>query len=291
MVRTYLTDGFGNNLFQYIAGKLIAEKHKVELQVVPPHKNYYACKDLSQLNINCAPYSPVPTNATDAFLNCLHNTQSKSFNLSGHFEDHTYFSPNVDLIKSWFPAVQPMNKNILSFHLRTSDRLFMKGEFETKPSAQSIANAVSEFNFDELHIISDTPFWRRVSAQELVDINSGQSKYKWQNSQYDSNGKFIYKGERVDPQDSADYFNSIYDALSQYNPKFQKRSIIDDFNFIRKSQNILFEHGTLAWWAAFLSDAKKVGVYGPWRPWKGSGNKNLSDIPFKNWCKWGETNE
>ena len=73
---------------------------------------------------------------------------------------------------------------------------------------------------------------------------------------------------------------------SGFSPKVVKRSIVDDFNFIRASDNILFEHGTLSWWAAVLSDAKKVGVYGPWRPWKGAKNKNLSKIPLQNWFQW-----
>jgi hypothetical protein len=49
----------------------------------------------------------------------------------------------------------------------------------------------------------------------------------------------------------------------------------------------MFEHGTLSWWAAFLSDASRVGVYGPWRPWKGASNKNLSNVPLDTWFKWG----
>ena len=76
------------------------------------------------------------------------------------------------------------------------------------------------------------------------------------------------------------------DGFAKYNPSVVQRSIVEDFNFIRNSNNILFEHGTLSWWAAVLSDAKKVGVYGPWRPWKGQKNKNLSNIPLENWFKW-----
>ena len=62
--------------------------------------------------------------------------------------------------------------------------------------------------------------------------------------------------------------------------------LIKDFNFIRTFDNILFEHGTLGWWAAFLSDASKVGVYGPWRAWKGKSNKNLSQVSLEGWFQW-----
>ena len=35
----------------------------------------------------------------------------------------------------------------------------------------------------------------------------------------------------------------------------------------------LFQHSTLAWWAAVIGGTKQVGVYGPWRPYKEKGNK------------------
>ena len=60
----------------------------------------------------------------------------------------------------------------------------------------------------------------------------------------------------------------------------------EDFTFIRGFKNILFQHGTLSWWAAILSEADKVGVYGPWRPWKGDSNKNLSNVNIEGWFKW-----
>ena len=54
----------------------------------------------------------------------------------------------------------------------------------------------------------------------------------------------------------------------------------------RELKNILFQHGTLSWWAAFLGNPNKVGVYGPWRPWKGQSNKNLGNTPIEGWFQW-----
>ena len=75
-------------------------------------------------------------------------------------------------------------------------------------------------------------------------------------------------------------------GFSQFRPIVKKRSLYEDFNFIRSFNNILFEHGTLGWWAAALSNAKRVGVYGPWRRWKGNRNKNLSNMNLPTWFKW-----
>ena len=96
----------------------------------------------------------------------------------------------------------------------------------------------------------------------------------------------VPESESVSINKSVDYFNSFVDGLSAYNPQVSHRSVGEDFQFIRTFDNILFQHGTLGWWAAVLSEASSVGVYGPWRPWKGTSNKNLSDIPIDTWFKW-----
>ena len=92
--------------------------------------------------------------------------------------------------------------------------------------------------------------------------------------------------DRVPAQMSIDYFNSFVDGLAKYDPNVEKRTISEDFNFIRSFNNVMFQHGTLGWWASTLSEASKVGVYGPWRPWKGKSNKNLSKIPLQGWFRW-----
>jgi hypothetical protein len=48
----------------------------------------------------------------------------------------------------------------------------------------------------------------------------------------------------------------------------------------------LFQHSTLAWWAAVIGGTKQVGVYGPWRSYKNERNKNLSHIPLPGWFQW-----
>ena len=51
MIYIKLTNGFGNNLFQYIAGRLLAEHHSKKLILIPPFKDYYALNDIEQLNL------------------------------------------------------------------------------------------------------------------------------------------------------------------------------------------------------------------------------------------------
>ena len=155
--------------------------------------------------------------------------------------------------------------------MRTGDRLFMKNEFYTKPRAENYLKAIEKFDFDDLHIVTDMPNWDYVTSDELNSMKFHLN---------------VPQNERVPIEESVRFFNEFVDGFKKYDPVIKKRTIVDDFNFIKESDNILFEHGTLSWWAAVLSDAKKVGVYGPWRPWKGTKNKNLSKIPLKNWFKW-----
>ena len=59
------------------------------------------------------------------------------------------------------------------------------------------------------------------------------------------------------------------------------------FNFIRSFDKILFKNSTFSWWASVLSDASRVGVFGPWKPDKGKKNKNLGQADFPGWFSWG----
>ena len=46
MIYIKLTNGFGNNLFQYIAGRLLAEKHNNKIILIPPFKDYYGLENI-----------------------------------------------------------------------------------------------------------------------------------------------------------------------------------------------------------------------------------------------------
>ena len=115
------------------------------------------------------------------------------------------------------------------------------------------------------------PKWDFISESDLANMSF----------HYD-----VPEKDRVPAKKSVEYFNSFIEGFAEYKPIMKKRTIVEDFNFIRSFDNIMFQHGTLGWWAAALSDASRVSVYGPWRPWKGTSNKNLSQVNFKGWHKW-----
>jgi len=278
VVTTQMTNGFGNNMFQYIAARQIADPLGAEVIALPPVPDYYAIPDLERLGIIMGLPSHYDMTATTYHVTeknyiktLIGSTPNDHIHLTGYFEDYRFYINNIDMIRSWFEAPETCNDNALVLHMRTGDRLFMKNEFYSKPRAENYIEAIKQFEFDEFHVVTDMPEWRLMTASELEAI-----KFHLDTPQ----------DKRVPIEESVTYFNELVEGLAQFNPQVVRRTVGEDFNFIRSFKNILFEHGTLSWWAAVLSDAKKVGVYGPWRPWKGATNKNLSQIPLEGWFKW-----
>lgn len=275
MVVVHLTNGFGNNLFQYVAARLLAEFHNKDLVVIPPNKDYYATKELEKVGVDFSKEQKtgnfVKVNEKNYRLAFSSEYSSFDFVLFGYFEDYTFFYEEIDLIKSWFPKIEKRKDNDLVIHFRAGDRLFYKNEFQYKPKVESYINAIEKFDFSNLHIVTDMIEWEHLTEERL------------ENMKFHVN---VPTENRVPAQMSIDYFNSFVDGLAGYKPIVEKRTISEDFNFIRSFDNIMFQHGTLGWWASTLSEASNVGVYGPWRPWKGKSNKNLSKIPLEGWFKW-----
>ena len=282
MVFIKLTNGFGNNLFQYIAGRLLAEYHNKKIVLCPPFEDYYGIQQLNMLNLK---YHGVSNYNNDRltkhvidqnYQECFNDKyRSNDFVLDGYFENYLYYYNHIEKIKSWFQPLIKSKNNDLIFHLRTGDRLFHAAEYSKfgKPliRIKSVENALKKIDFDQLIIVSDLPNFERINMDTLKSYT------------------FHTKNGDIEPivyEWALDYHNSIIKMLSQFSPIFQNDDIYKDFNTIRSSRNILFQHSTTAWWASVLSEANSVGVYGPWRPFKGHWNKNLSNIPLPGWYKW-----
>jgi hypothetical protein len=274
MIFVQLTNGFGNNLFQYNAARLLATFHEQELVALPPTPTYYGIEEFKKIGIELKTVElPECENINETNFTHYFNTQYKNSDLliTGYFENYKFFKNNIDLIKSWYPEIHKHNTDDLILHLRAGDRLFYTNEYDSKPRAQNYIDAINKFDFDKLYIVTDMPKWDSITVEQLQDMKFHVN---------------VPEDQRVSPQQSVDYFNSLVDGLSQFSPIHSKNSVAEDFSLIRGFNNVLFQHGTLAWWAAVLGNADKVGVYGPWRPWKGASNKNLSDINLEGWFKW-----
>lgn len=274
MIVSILTNGFGNNLFQYNAARLLAEHLEQEVLCISPSEDYYAISSLESLGVKFIKNTNVSgiMVSENAYKMCFDKKyKNETFILSGYFEDYRYFSDDINKIKSWYPKVEKRKDKDLVIHFRAGDRLFYKNEFYSKPQVENYKRAIEKFDFNKLHIVTDMPKWDFIDETELANMSFHYN---------------VPVENRVSPQESVDYFNSFVEGFAEYKPIMEKRTIVEDFNFIRSFENIMFQHGTLGWWASTLSDASKVGVYGPWRPWKGTSNKNLSQVNFDGWFQW-----
>lgn len=288
IIKVTFTNGFGNNLFQYIYARLLSSKHNGRVSVNVRKFASYSVGVFKKLgidivNIKFPNLKTIRVRDRDAsvkfygdeFDNC-------NFNLKGYFEDYKLYIDDREEIKSWFLPVKKYNNRDLVFHLRTGDRLFyhVTHNPKFKIDASQYVNAIKQFDFDRLHIVTDIHDWGLLSEEKL-------SKMKFHRGGM-GGSEIIGTAIGINNiQIAVDYFNSIYEALNIFNPIVRcGREISDDFNYIRSFDKILFQHGTMAWWASFLSEASKVGVYKLWRPSKGKTNKNLGQTNLEGWFHW-----
>jgi len=273
-VKVKYTNGAGNNIFQYVYARLLAEIQQ----------DYLSTERLEFLDVSCDLYdydSSAPIVEIDLKESDFHQYLDKRRPYSNYFvhtypEDYTIYKPHLDKIRSWFTDIPKMNSKDLVLHLRLGDRLLSKRDHDPsmKVSFKEYANVISKFDYERLYIVTDMKNWKCVDEDDI-------SKMKFH---VDVDSK-----NRATAKESSDYLNSLINGFSEYDPIVRcGNTIREDFNFMRSFDKILFQHGTLAWWAATLSHASQVGVYGPWRPIKGNRNKNLGNTDFDGWFSWGK---
>jgi len=282
MIYIKLTNGFGNNLFQYIAGRLLAEHLGEKIILIPPCKDYYGLRDMIKLNLF---YDDIIYKIDVDNITCVRDNdylfaynkqlKYKDILLDGYFEDYTFYYEHLDHIKTWFKIPENKNNEDLVFHLRTGDRLFYKAHYDSKGNPlvglDKIENAINQFDYSKLYIVSDIPSWEETTINKM-------KKFKF-HADLDSTLS-------IDIASAVNYHNTLIKVLNKYDPIIQNDDITSDFNFLLSFNMLLFQHSTMAWWAAIIGGNKQVGVYGPWRPFKGKKNKNLSQIPLPGWFKW-----
>lgn len=271
-VQVIYTNGLGNNIFQYVYSRLLAERRGCNLST-------------NALDIIDVPKSVYPINPeyptihigldeTD-FHQHINRTEKCNYVVQTYAEDYTLYKPEMELIRTWFKDIPKTNTRDLAFSLRLGDRLLSKRDHEPcmKVSIDEYIDVIKTFSFEKIHVITDMKVWKTVTPEEIDGMRFHVD---------------VAKSERVDPRVAADYFNSLVEGLSQFElVLYHNKAPKVHFETMRSFDQILFQHNTLAWWAAALSHASRVGVFGPWRPIKKDRNKNLGKVNFPGWFQWG----
>ena len=67
-----------------------------------------------------------------------------------------------------------------------------------------------------------------------------------------------------------------------------KNQVVEDFNFIRSFDKILFSNSTFAWWSSVLSEASEVYFNSDWQLRHKNGKIKLGETNYKNWKGYSE---
>ena len=291
-IKIKFSNGFGNNLFQYFFGRLLAEHHNLN----------YSHPSISELGIKKEEYKYNKQLKTIEFK-ASSNFEAKKFDKNHikwfdekykncnfnfydflfYFEDYTLYKPYLDKIRSWISPVKKTNIKDLVLHIRMKNRLVWETHYKNFIKPERYKQIIkSKFNFDKLYIVGDMNKWDYISKKDVTKIqNEISSKYRSNSTKFISINK------------SVGYMNELVDSFKEFKPRLHHSdSFIKDFNFIRSFDKIMFKNSTFAWWASVLSEASQVGAFGPWKPGKGKKkNRNLGKANFQGWFSWGENED
>jgi len=283
--------GFGNNLFQYCFGRLLSEYHKLNYShLAIPELNikkeeYLYNKEMRTIRFkarNNFEAKKYDKNHIKWFSPRYRNCNFDFFSFIFYFEDYNIYKDYLKKIKSWFPPVKKTNVKDLVLHFRLENRLIWKTHYRNTVKPGTYKKIIlSNFNFEKLYIVTDAEKWDYLKKKDILKLHKKiLNKYKRNST------------EIISIKLSRQYMNDIIDEFKEFKPIIHhSKRFIDDFNFIRSFDKIMFKNSTFAWWASVLSYASKVGVFRPWKPNKGKKNRNLGQTDFSGWFGWGKIND
>lgn len=284
------TIGFGNNLFQYTMGRLLAEKHNLSLRHRAIPEVGIEQKD-SLVNSGLPVYFVNDGNYKEALY--TRDLRGHNIVVSGYFEDYKILKGNLPRIRQWFDKVPVENTDDLILHLRLQNRLVQVNHNKNHITAESFKKAISMFEYDRLHIVSDAEKWDQYTLQDIEKIRHEIS--------IGPNAS----AEWVKPEQSLEYMNHLIDGLSTLDPVVHcngddmikgsgglRGGFIKDFNLLRSFNQVIVFNSTFSWWAATLSGAQNVAIFNPWKISKPPHQRrNLGSTDFEGWFSWGAADD
>jgi hypothetical protein len=285
IVTINFTIGFGNNLFQYCYGRLLAEAHGLEYE-------HRAIPELGikEKKVKNKPFLPNIVVNDSNYKKILFTTlPSCNIIVNGYFEDYKILQPHLNKIRNWFTKVPITNKNDIILHLRLQNRLIQVSHNKNHITADSIKNVLKDFDYRRLHIVTDAKKW---STYTVEDINEIQEQIRIGPNPTEP---------WVSTEQSLEYINHLVEGISELEPVVHcngantihgsgglRDSFIDDFNLIRSFDKVIIHNSTFSWWAATLSGASEVAVFNPWKIAKPKRfRRNLGETGFEGWFPWG----
>ncbi len=286
------TIGFGNNLFQYTYAKLLADRHGLQLhhRAIPE----VGVKE-SIANINNSLNAVIVNDTNYKQILYFENLENCNVVINGYFEDYKILKPYLPEVRSWFDKKEITNTKDVILHLRLQNRLVQISHNKNHISVDSFKSALSKFDYERLHIVTDAEKWETYSLDDIEKIRH-QIKV---GPNPPSNSPW------VEPDQSLEYMNHLIEGFSDLNPIVHcndaetiegsgglRGGFIDDFNLLRSFNQVIIFNSTFSWWAATLSGAQNVAIFNPWKIAKPpEARRNLGSTKYPGWVSWGSADD
>jgi hypothetical protein len=220
---------FGNNLFQYVFGRLLAVKNGLALETEWNHSDMIK-------------FAPNPTGERGAFgvkIDDQHRAEfptnpdwldlcwkNKHVMLKGYFQHPHFYDPNKKEIKSWMflPALYKGHEDQIALHLRLDDYDVTGGKPIISPQWYAVVLSREENRGKKVFIIVEKP------------------KKSWE----------------------IEYMEKCNRLLGHLQPLTVSQDSYNDFHLLRSFGTIITSNSSFAWWAAFLSEAKRIYTFERW---------------------------
>lgn len=255
---SYITNGLGNQLFQYACGYSLAKKYNAQLLL---NLSWFKRKEhsikfkLDALNINMnisdninsdIKLTDVDHNQRYFYKEILLNA-NKIYELHGYWMNSRYFNNQITKIKNMF-----VPNNLLNIKKRNSQIL------QIIKSNNSIAVHIrrADFLHDKTRQVCDLRYYEKSINKILKHVNnpyliffSDDMQWTKNNLRYDNVPTFYCEGE----------------------------SDMEDFYLMSQCKHNIIPNSSFSWWAAFLNKNKNKIVIYP-NKWKTTHKNNTLKI-------------
>ena len=162
-------------------------------------------------------------------------------------ENPHHYKPHLDRIRNFFTEVQKTNYDDLVVHVRLGEQGWYN---ETPFEWYKLAIEQNNIEFDKMYICSDEPEHNNIKEFKKhynAEVVSTETILKWEDRNNNLN------------------------------------STINEFNFMRSFNKILFSNSTFSRWASLLSQASEIYFNSEWQPCHAGGKMRLGETDYDNW--------
>ncbi len=283
MIITKIIGGLGNQLFQYAAGRCLAELNKSELQLDVSGFDEYKLRnfDLLQLNIKAGfahdddVHRHIPETILGRALQRLLPPSKKGYYRERffHFDsrllrcgDNVYIKGYWQSEKYFLPIEEIIREEI-TFKPGVMDHLRAKAD--ELSSIDSVAVHIRRGDYTnpvvtEMHGILGVDYYKR-GIQRMIDLVPSAEFYffsddiHWVRSQF-KDDRFSYSSGEL------------------------TKNHFEDFYLMQKCRHQIIANSSFSWWTAWLNKFPEKNVIAP-KNWFNKGPEDLEDLLPEKWEK------